>query len=719
MSIKELSTDNRWKIVASSFIITPTSAVKELIDNSIDGHSSNITIDIDSKTGGCEYICVRDNGMGVKVEDRGIMCLNHTTSKIKEFDDIDNINTLGFRGEALFLLSSLATTKGSLEVMTRCERESIGECWFVRNDGSMDMNTKRKIPSPVGTCITIRNLMGGLRARKVELESNAMRAIKDLNNLINQYCLEFTDIRFSFSLVSLSKNGSICNKQLQTSRNVGISRVRQLSNMVSLRKPYDLNFFYDENVEINDVFNIDYILPNMLPELEMVNNKKAFKFVSINHRPLSIKLELGHLINKCLNKIFKSFGLLEPLVWYINFTCSGKYIDINIEPEKNNVLINNIEGLMASFELCITNILKYQLTKRNEIFQSRRNSQDNNNHNTSLIVNREVLPIKKNNKIDYINLDNTFDDSNNVNKSISKNNVVKSGNDVTVENNTTIIESDEDADLNKIGLRRTKTTDTIISTNSDDTKWEKLWLDDSNEHQQQRSSSQQTNSNNDDNLEDLPSSLTNNYIQNDFTNDDLELSKDLSLSNPFTISKLRSSKKTKDKEKTKVQMETREQMKCKDKEKGNQQEKNKKPIVTSQVTETRKRRDENQISKNMKSQNEYSPDQETNISFKRIKRPPIVQNTIQEHPIIKGRRTLKLFSEYTNSYILSLTYHSRNSTINEFEKECGIMKQESNLITDSLMNMLETLTNGEDQEVEKELQVRKEGWYFFSPPQGI
>lgn len=114
MSIKQISTDTKWKIVASSFIFNPTSAVKELIDNSIDAHARTITIDIDSKTGGCEYICVRDDGDGVEMEDREIMCLNHSTSKIELLSDIGEISTLGFRGEALFLLSTLASTQGSL-----------------------------------------------------------------------------------------------------------------------------------------------------------------------------------------------------------------------------------------------------------------------------------------------------------------------------------------------------------------------------------------------------------------------------------------------------------------------------------------------------------------------------------------------------------------------------------------------------------------------------
>lgn len=103
MAITKISAESRWKIISSSFILGPNAVVRELIDNSIDGGAKNIYIDIDSKTVGCEYICVRDDGSGIDYEDRPQMCLNHSTSKIKTMSDLSTLTALGFRGEASFV----------------------------------------------------------------------------------------------------------------------------------------------------------------------------------------------------------------------------------------------------------------------------------------------------------------------------------------------------------------------------------------------------------------------------------------------------------------------------------------------------------------------------------------------------------------------------------------------------------------------------------------
>lgn len=98
-----LETDVVNRIAAGEIIHRPSSAIKELIENSIDSKSTQINIRI--KGGGIESIQVQDNGHGIRKEDLPILCNRHTTSKIKEYDDLKHIRSLGFRGEALCSIS--------------------------------------------------------------------------------------------------------------------------------------------------------------------------------------------------------------------------------------------------------------------------------------------------------------------------------------------------------------------------------------------------------------------------------------------------------------------------------------------------------------------------------------------------------------------------------------------------------------------------------------
>lgn len=685
MAIKQISEDIRWKIVASSYIIDPSSAVKELIDNSVDANAKTISIDIDSKTGGCEYICVRDDGEGVPVEDREMMCLNHSTSKIRDISDIGMTPKLGFRGEALFLLSTLIHSNGSLEIITRERHEDVAERWLVNKNGSIIPESRKKLPAPVGTTVSIKKLMSGLRARRIELQNKVSRTIKDISNLINHYSISFRDIRFVFSLVSLSRNGSVSNRQLYSSINSKISRVRVLSNMVSLRKSVDLNFWYEDNLVINSLFTTDYILPNMLPEMEIINKKKPFKFVSINHRPLSIKLGLGQMVNKRLNKIYKNFDLLEPHVWYINFNCSGNLIDINIEPEKNNALIANIEDIMNDFEKAITSILERKLNSENEGIHTSYNSKMG-----STIQQKQMGKAESNEKgtsgqrtqsSEFVDLDLDPDTTSNVNGNYIKQNqkVNLSRNEVSMDSTTIIIE-DQDKDSVVSKNKHMISSDAFVSEGNSSTgggTWEKLWFDqkefmpDNSDETKNRSKSQESMS--------LPSSLTNHYEQATFLDDDdLELSKNISLSNPIIISKLKRLNNS-----------------------GNVNKQMKQRKVHARGGTNFDSIPQISTKKNI----------QTNYHFKT---DHVCKNSTQHVAKRDVKRHLSLFSEYTNSYLTKCLYLLPRN-LDDYEQNWE--QKSTDLISSSLTKTLSEIIDLPFNEITNTLKKTEQGWYLLRGPE--
>ena len=93
-------------IAAGEVVERPASAVKELIENSLDAGARNITVEI--RGGGAEYLRVTDDGCGMSAEDAGIAFLRHATSKLRDERGLEAIGTLGFRGEALAAISSVS-----------------------------------------------------------------------------------------------------------------------------------------------------------------------------------------------------------------------------------------------------------------------------------------------------------------------------------------------------------------------------------------------------------------------------------------------------------------------------------------------------------------------------------------------------------------------------------------------------------------------------------
>ncbi len=111
--VKALPEEVRKKISAGEVIERPSSVIKELIENSIDAHSTKIIIEIEE--GGKKLIRVSDNGEGILKEDLPLVVQRYTTSKIFTSNDINNIRTLGFRGEALASIAAVSL----LEILSR------------------------------------------------------------------------------------------------------------------------------------------------------------------------------------------------------------------------------------------------------------------------------------------------------------------------------------------------------------------------------------------------------------------------------------------------------------------------------------------------------------------------------------------------------------------------------------------------------------------------
>ena len=167
----------------------PHSALKELIENSLDASATQISILC--KDGGKKLLQITDNGIGIREEDLEIVCERHTTSKLEKFEDLEAMETFGFRGEALASMTYVAD-------VTITTARSGGKCAWKASyrDGKMREGTKEMCAGVTGTTIAVENLFYNVKTRRNALKSGAEEYAKILD-VVTRYASSRPDVAFS------------------------------------------------------------------------------------------------------------------------------------------------------------------------------------------------------------------------------------------------------------------------------------------------------------------------------------------------------------------------------------------------------------------------------------------------------------------------------------------------------------------------------------------
>ena len=177
------------KIAAGEVVQRPESAIKELVENAIDAGATEISIVV--KNAGKTLMFVRDNGSGMNEEDAKLCFQRHATSKIFTSEDLDRIITLGFRGEALAAIASVA----QIELKTRIEGEDLGTIVKIDNGEIIEVD---KISCEKGTTISVKNLFFSVPARRKFLKANSTE-FKHVAEVIQKFALCYPNVTFTFS----------------------------------------------------------------------------------------------------------------------------------------------------------------------------------------------------------------------------------------------------------------------------------------------------------------------------------------------------------------------------------------------------------------------------------------------------------------------------------------------------------------------------------------
>lgn len=325
MAIIELDKETVDKIAAGEVIESPISIIKELVENSVDAGSKNITVEI--KNGGKTYIRVTDDGCGISREEIGLAFKKHATSKISSFDDLYIIDSLGFRGEALPSISSVS----KVTAISKTDGEEIGSKIEINNN-----NPKiTSIATNRGTSIIVEDLFYNIPARRKFLKSDLTEANK-ISRLMYAFAIGYKNISFKY----IKDN----NVQFQSKANYDLKyRVSDL-----------LDSLLEENLLSFETKNKSYEITGAISQANYYRGNRSMQYIFVNNRLIE-----SDEITRAIESQYQSLipHARFPAFFIFIFT-NPKNIDVNIHPNKRVIKFSYEEELLELISDSIKNLLR-------------------------------------------------------------------------------------------------------------------------------------------------------------------------------------------------------------------------------------------------------------------------------------------------------------------------------------------------------------------------
>ncbi len=297
-------------IAAGEVIERPASVIKELVENAIDAHATAVTVEI--KNGGVTFMRVADNGVGIEREDVKNAFLRHATSKIAVQDDLDSIETLGFRGEALASICAVS----KVELMTKNEKEADGTLY--RLDGGEEQEFMT-IGCPQGTTFIVRDLFYNVPARMKFLKKDSSES-NTVSSLMDRIALSHPEISFTFirdgrQVMKTSGNGKLDTTIFQVFGKQ----------------------FYEGLIPVNYEYEGISMTGYVSKPVSAVRASRSMQMFFVNGRYVRTKTGIA-----ALEQAYKGFimvGKYPACVIDLQMNCSS--LDVNVHPAKLEIRFTN------------------------------------------------------------------------------------------------------------------------------------------------------------------------------------------------------------------------------------------------------------------------------------------------------------------------------------------------------------------------------------------
>ena len=315
------------KIAAGEVIERPASAIKEMVENSIDAGATNITVEI--KNGGISYIKITDNGKGISTDDLEIAFERHATSKIRSAEDLSTVKSMGFRGEALASIAAISR----VEMISKTKEQQNGNKIIVEGGNILE---KSEVGAGVGTTITVTNLFFNTPVRYKFLRKDFTEA-GYIEDAISRIALAHPEI--AIKLINSDRTS------IQTNGNGDLKTV-----------VYSL---YGKTVA-NSILEVDYNFEDIhvygvIGKPEIARSNRSNQIFFVNKRYVKDKV-----LSSATERAYKDYIPSGKFAFVVlNIEINPRKVDVNVHPAKLEVRFENENLIFKS----IYNAIKEKLTE--------------------------------------------------------------------------------------------------------------------------------------------------------------------------------------------------------------------------------------------------------------------------------------------------------------------------------------------------------------------
>ncbi|OBS60623.1 hypothetical protein A6R68_08251, partial [Neotoma lepida] len=310
------------QICSGQVVLSLSTAVKELIENSVDAGATSI--DIRLKDYGVDLIEVSDNGCGVEEENFEGLALKHHTSKIQEFADLTQVETFGFRGEALSSLCALS----DVTISTCHASASIGTRLVLDHNGKITQKTP--YPRPKGTTVSVQHLFYTLPVRHKEFQRNIKKEYAKMVQVLQAYCVISTGIRVS------------CTNQLGQGKRQPV--LQSLIPFVQLPPSYSVceEYGLSGSKTPHNLFQLHFTL-------------YTWYWKELNRQAVS----------KLVNEVYHMYNRHQYPCVVLNVSVDSECVDINVTPDKRQILLQEEKLLLAILKTSLIGMFDSDANKLN------------------------------------------------------------------------------------------------------------------------------------------------------------------------------------------------------------------------------------------------------------------------------------------------------------------------------------------------------------------
>ncbi len=314
------------QIAAGEVIVRPASCVKELVENSIDANAKNIKINI--KKAGRKLIEVTDDGTGMSYEDVKIAFLRHATSKIRTINDLNNISTFGFRGEALAAISAVSR----VEVLTKSEDADEGISLYLEGGR---IKKEEKVALNRGTIIRVKDIFFNTPARLKFLKSD----YTEENHIIE-----------TVTLLGLANEGIAFTLKVDEKDVIYFPSQAKLKERIKIIYGFEI---YNALLEIKN-FSDNIKIFGYIAKPEITRTTRNFMNIFVNQRPVSARSSLYAIYEGYGTTLMK--GSYPVALIFIDI--NPQLIDVNVHPAKAEIKFKDERDVFNKIKYAISEALK-------------------------------------------------------------------------------------------------------------------------------------------------------------------------------------------------------------------------------------------------------------------------------------------------------------------------------------------------------------------------